>query len=146
MKRLLTALCLGLFAGLASAQSAPEITSSERFDGYEVNYSVFPSTFLAPQIAGAHAIERAPNRSVVNISVRRQEAAAGQPARVGGAVSDLINRKPLAFREIREPGATYYIASFVHGKDEAVNFEIEVQPEGGPAHTVKFSRRVATQE
>lgn len=146
MKRLLTTICLSLFASLASAQSAPEITTSERFDGYEVNYNVFPSTTLDPQIASTYGILRAPNRSVVNISVRKQDATAGLPAKVSGAVSDLINRKPLDFQEIKEPGATYYIATMVHGRDEVANFEIEVQPEGGPAHTLKFTRKVAAQE
>lgn len=146
MKRLLTALGLSLFTSVAAAQTAPEITTSERFDGYEVNYNVFPSMALEPQIAAGYGVERAPNRAVVNISVLKQAAGAGMPAVVEGSVSDLINRKPLTFKQIDEPGATYYIATFVHGRDEQANFEVKVQPQGGPEHAVKFTRRVVEQE
>lgn len=148
--RPLSALCLALALIASPAiQAQPEaetMETSRRFGAYTVHYVVFPSTFLREDIASQLQLVRAPNRSVINISVRRDATDGGDTAKtalVGGTFSDLIQTKQLEFREIREQDAIYYLAEFRHGDNETLRFSVTVQPDlNAPAHSLTFTRKL----
>ncbi len=128
--------------GAPIADAAP-ITSSAEFANHELLYSLVPSTFLSDSVASAYGITRAADRTLVNVSLRRKLADGTdveQSAQVSGSYSDLIQKKPLEFREVREQGAIYYIAEFRHGDRETLRFDIGVTTADGAAKNVSFTR------
>lgn len=140
-------------AALAQSPGGAPIESSVEFAGpfnsYELHYSLFPSTFLSDTVAGAYGVTRANNRAVMNISLREQLAdgkSSEQTAQVKGSYSDLIQKKPLEFREVREQGAIYYIAEFRHSNRETLRFDIVVTPPGGPEKRISFTRTLYVDE
>jgi hypothetical protein len=154
MSRLLSLCFVSLIAVLAAA---PTLAQGDRAstDGsveqgdFTIHYSLFPSTFLTSEVAGAYGIVRAKNRAVINVSVRERQAPDSdreQSARVSGRYSDLIQNRDLDFREIREQGALYYIAEFRHGNAETLRFDLKVQPEGGREQNITFTRKLYVDE
>jgi hypothetical protein len=144
----LIATCLLLFAGAVCAQSeASESAEASRvFGDYEVFFSVFPSTMLTEQVAGAYQIVRGKDRAIVNIVVRKHTPAGGDrehSALVTGTYSDLIQSKTLTFREIDEQSAIYYIAELRHNDRDLLRFDIKVQPDPNvPPYLVTFTRKL----
>lgn len=144
--RQLLALCaLLLQPWLYSAASAQ--SGTETFGEYQVHYSVFSSTFVQPDIASLYNINRARDRSLVNISVMRTadgNTSLGLPAEVSGTATNLVQQQQtLDFQEISEGDATYYIASVRHIDEEMHNFRIKIQPENAERPLdLKFSRKL----
>lgn len=147
MARHLLLLCL-LLTGGAFAQPPAEVNTietSKRFGDYEVHYSVFPSAMLSEEVAASYKIVRADNRAVLNVSVRKHTGTSGdepQRATVSGTYSDLVQRKPLEFREIEESGAIYYIAEFRHGDQETMRFAVDVKIGDAAPYNLVFSRKL----
>jgi hypothetical protein len=135
-------------SGVPIADTAPIETSAE-LGPYELHYSLFPSTFLSETVAGAYGITRATNRAVINVSLREKlgdGTTREQSAQVKGSYSDLIQKKPLEFREVREQGAIYYIAEFRHSNRETLRFDLVVTPPGGPEKRITFTRKLYVDE
>ena len=137
--------------GAAPVADAAPIASSVEFDdgshSYELLYSLVPSTFLSDSVAASYGITRANNRALINVSLREKlsgdaaDESREQSARISGSYSDLIQKKPLEFREVREQGAIYYIAEFRHGDRETLRFDLAVTPANGSAEQrVSFTR------
>ena len=124
----LAALLLVLAAAPAFAQSqtAP--------GGITVHYSALPTLQLEPEVARSYAITRSAARGLVNVAVRRTTAEGGDQAvaaAVSGSATNLIGqRQALAFREVREGDAIYYLAEPRTTAGEALAFELEVLPAG----------------
>jgi hypothetical protein len=140
-----------LAAPLAIAQQAeqPPMESSKTFGPYEILYSVVPTAFIAESTAAAYQITRAKNQAMVNVSVRKQgdDGDVPQAAVVKGTYSDLMQSKALAFREVREQGAIYYIAAFRHGDKELLRFDLSVQVDPQlPAQKISFTRKLFVDE
>lgn len=119
----------------------------ETFGDYQVHYSVFNSTFVQPEVASTYGINRARNRSLVNVSVMRTQegrTSLGQSARVVGHSTNLLQQQQtLDFREVSDGTATYYIASMRHIDEEMHNFRIEIQPEGSEqSYELRFSQKL----
>lgn len=138
-------------APLAQAQpDAVELETSKRVGDYTIHYVIFPSTFLREDIASQLQLVRAPNRSLVNISVRRDAPGGGDVAKtalVTGGFTDLIQPKTLEFREVREQDAIYYLAEFRHGNNETLRFTVNVQPDpNAPAQTLTFTRTLYVEQ
>lgn len=133
MRRLifcLFALCLSLPAVAERKQTFGEL---------DVHYSAFNSGFLQPDIAAAAGLVRSKTQGVVNIAVLK----AGKPstAQVSGQVKDLLGKvKPLAFRQVSEGGAIYYLAQFPFTQREMLNFSLTVQQGDGSPHTFTFDQ------
>jgi len=117
-----------LLALLANATAA----ETRQFGVFEVNYSVFVSSFLRPEIAAAYGIVRAKDRAVLNVAVRRGSGGDAETvqAALTGSRGDLVRKTPLEFREIREQAAVYYIAEFAFLDGETHYFELTIQPAG----------------
>jgi hypothetical protein len=140
MKKIIIAISLLFFTAITYAQESFEYISPP----YEVYYSVFNSTFVTPDVAKAYQLTRGKDIAMVNVSVRKNLDSGKnieKRAVVSGTKSDLIHVIPLDFIEIEEKGAIYYLASFKFNHKEALNFNIEVQPDRNKAPiNIKFRK------
>jgi len=138
--RLPLVLLLWLSAALASAQQ------SERFDQYELHYSVLNSTFIDPEIAATYGLKRGERDGLVNIAVREHlpdGSAVTRPMQLSGRTWDLISEQPLTLTEIREGDAVYYIGSFRFINREWRFFELDFRPEGSAQrYSFTFKRQM----
>lgn len=140
-------LLTGLFALTALLASAGAVAQqSERFDRWELHFSVVNSTFLAPEVAARYGIVRGEKRAIINLAVREHGedgSAHTVSARLAGRTWDLIQNQDLEFQTIREGDAVYYIAPFRFINREWRFFEIHFRPEGAEqTYTHKFRHQL----
>ncbi len=122
-----------------------------QFGDYQVHYIVFNSTDLDPDIARTYGVERSGRRAFINVSLLRTAAGrlpAGVPARVSGTATNLIQQqRELDFREIREQGAIYYVATLAITNEEIYRFALQVTPEGRTeVFEINFNQKVWVEE
>lgn len=142
MKHSFVAFCL-LWATLASAQQ------SERFDEFELHYSIVYSTFLTPDIAAQFGIPRGKDKAMLTLSVRDADAGdvEGQPMNISGRTWDLITGGDMKIREVREGRATYYLIPFEFLDREYRFFEFDFTPEGSDkTYSYTFKTQLWRQE
>ncbi|MGM0951728.1 MAG: DUF4426 domain-containing protein [Pseudomonadota bacterium] len=114
------------------------------FGEYQVHWSVFPSTFLSPEVAQANDLQRSKGIGIVNISIMTEDEN-GQPTPVTGQVegkvaNDIQQVKFLAFRRIKEGDAVYFIAQYQYQTAELMTFNITARPSGhGKDLPIRFS-------
>ena len=106
------------------------------FGQYQVNWSVYPSTFLTPEVAKANNLQRSKSIGVVNISIMTDNEH-GEPSPVGGQVegqvaNDIQQIKFLAFRRIQEGDSVYFIAQYQYPSGGLMTFNITARPTGHP--------------
>lgn len=141
MTRLKTAF-LFVAAGLLISFQAQ--AGQKDFGEYQVHWSVFPSTFLSPEIAQANDLQRSKGIGIVNISIMTEDEN-GQPSPVSGQVegkvsNDIQQVKFLAFRRIQEGDAVYFIAQYQYLSGDLMTFSITARPTGhGKDLPVRFS-------
>ncbi|HEY3699184.1 MAG TPA: DUF4426 domain-containing protein [Spongiibacteraceae bacterium] len=131
MRLLIVFLALLSFnVGAQTDDNAPTIETSKIFGNYLVLYNAFPSVNLLPAIAADYQIERGSDIAFINIAVRNQANGGdvAQAVTINGTYSDLMQKKPLEFREIREQNAVYYIAQLRYNNREVLRFDMEVTP------------------
>lgn len=112
----------------------------------QVHYSVFNSTFLQPAIAKHYELVRAGNQVLINIAV---QDLAGNPvaATVTGYAENLMQqKKPLSFKTIEEPDAIYALASLRTTNEEVFDFHISWQELGRETQTIRFTRKLYTEQ
>ena len=125
-----TTLVLGLLVLLLPGALAEQ---KQRFDQYDVHYSIVNSTFLSPQVAKTYGIVRGDDRFILNIAVRENlgdGSTAARKAEISGSRFDLIHRTALDFKEIDEGSAIYYIAQFQANDKEKLDFTLKIHPAG----------------
>lgn len=116
----------------------------KNFGEYTLHWSVFPSTFLAPEVAKANNLQRSKGIGIINISIMTDDDN-GQPRPVSGQVegqvtNDIQQVKFLAFRRIQEGDAVYFIAQYQYRTGELMTFNITARPTGHPQDLpVRFS-------
>jgi len=149
MIRLLRIIFLSLFPMVAYAQidQPKEIQTFQKFGPYTVHYTVFNSKQIPPQVADIYKLTRSKDVVFINISLTKTEngtTSLGLPAEVRAKAVNLMQQsKLIEFREIKEPDATYYLASFRHTNEEDIRFDVSVLPNGeAQPLTVSFSRRL----
>jgi Domain of unknown function (DUF4426) len=152
MKRILISMVmLALsFSTAAQINQTKEIQTSQKFGAYTVHYNVFNSKDIPPEVADIYKLTRSKDIALINISLTKTENDAttlGLPANVSVKAVNLMQQtKSLEFREIKEPDATYYIASLRHANEEDIRFEVNVIPEGeSKPLTVSFTRKLFTE-
>ncbi|WP_417870572.1 DUF4426 domain-containing protein [Vibrio furnissii] len=110
----------------------------------EVHYSAFNSTFLTPQVAKSYQLTRNGYSAVLNISVL-DTSTVGKPAvksTLSGQVKNLIgNMRELAFSEVKEGNAIYYLAEFPISNEEELRFDIDVNAGLKGAGKLKFTQK-----
>ena len=134
----------------AQINQTKEIQTSQKFGAYTIHYNVFNSKDIPPEVASIYKLTRSRDIALVNISLTKTEndkTTLGIPAKVSVKAVNLMQQsKPLEFIEIKEPDATYYIASFRHTNEEDIRFEVSVIPEGeSKPLTVNFTRKLFTE-
>ncbi|MDI9246532.1 DUF4426 domain-containing protein [Marinobacter sp. CHS3-4] len=107
---------------------------SKDFGEYVVQWSVFPSTFLTPEIASENDLNRSRGIGIVNIAIMTKGEDGGLdtvPGQVEGkALNDIQQAKFLAFRRIQEGDAVYFIAQYQYSNAELMTFQITARPQG----------------
>lgn len=146
MFRSVRLLCLFLvfLASPAIAQNNQELGFT-RFDEHTVYHSVFSSTAVKPDIAQLYNINRAANQMLVNVAlVSNERQVGGEPARVSGTVTNLLQQqRQLKFTAIDEGDVVYYLAPVRITDRDTLRFELRVETEDGTAsYDVKFTKRV----
>lgn len=131
MKQVITGLLSALLLGLCLSAYA----ESQTFDDYTVYYQAVNSTFINADIAKQYGIVRGDRRAFLNISISKRDADGRMQAVTAGVTGGKRNLLgqvgDIAFREVREENAIYYIGEFDFSNAEIVRFAINVQPEGG---------------
>jgi hypothetical protein len=119
----------------------------EEFGNVKVFYNIVPTSTLTPAMAKLYKIQRAENMSYINISVRTKDSTLlGEPVAAtidSTAVNEFGQTRFLEFREIKEPGAIYYIAILKHGDEETfqINADIIVHNDY-KLHKLSFKRQL----
>jgi hypothetical protein len=127
-----------LFFGLVTLilTGAPALVSAEveNFGEYQIQYNIFASTFLQPEIAAQYKLTRSRATGLINVSIMKKAddgtliPVSGQ---IDGKVSNDIQQTDfLAFRQINEGDAVYYIAQFAYREGELQTFNFTVRPSG----------------
>jgi hypothetical protein len=141
-----TIVALVIAVGLVGRMPPGHAQQSERFDAYELHYSVVNTTFLEPEVAATYGITRGEKRAILNLAVREHLEGGGTEARsmlLKGRTWDLIQNQFLEFQEIREGPAIYYIAEFKFINEEWRFFEVDFRPEGADrTYTFKFKHQL----
>ncbi|MBM7062371.1 DUF4426 domain-containing protein [Pseudomonas sp. UL073] len=128
----LCALCLAL-----PALAERKVT----FGDLDVHYSAFNSSFLQPEVASATGLTRSKTQGVLNIAVVK--AGKTGPAKVSGEVTDLLGKAaPLAFKEVNDGGALYYLAQFPVEQQEVLRFTVKVQVGDGTVNNLDFTQEI----
>lgn len=117
--------------------------SHKDFDGYRVYYSAFNSSFITPAVAANYHIVRGRNKGLINIALVPSGADGGRTALVKGEVSNIFaQQQTLAFFEVREGSAVYYLAPFEFDNEDSLTFKITVQSHPDkPAQDFSFQRK-----
>lgn len=142
MKYLLT-LLISLWTIQSQAQQ------SERFDQFELHYSIVYTTFLTAEIAAKFGIPRGKDKAMLTLSVRDAEAGdiEGRPMEIEGRTWDLITGGNMKVKEVKEGRATYYLVPFEFLDREYRFFEFTFTPEGAnKAYNYKFQTQLWRQE
>lgn len=109
--------------------------NSTRTGGYTIHHNAMTTDFLPVQVATAYGIQRSKSRALLNVSViRDDDGGLGTPvhADIRAVARTLYGQiRSIEMREIVEDKAIYYIADFPVANREVLNFDLEVQPEGG---------------
>ncbi len=123
-----------MFLAVAVLLAAQVQAGEKDFGQYQVHWSVFPSTFLDPEVAKANNLQRSKGIGIVNISIMTENEH-GQPGPVGGQVegqvaNDIQQVNFLAFRRIQEGNAVYFIAQYQYRSGDLMTFNITARPTG----------------
>lgn len=136
MKRLILLLCCTLGALAAHAEQMQKLGT------WEVHYIALPSTTLKASIAARYNIKRARDVAFVNISIL-DEAGRATTATLEGAVTNLLSqRTPLAFQEVIDGDAIYYLATLRYTDQEVLRFAIDITPPGDRTRTLNFRQTI----
>ena len=130
IRSLMTMLTTLILLGLAPAASADSVD----FGDYRVEYSIFSSTFLLPEIAKQYKLQRSQSIGVVNVSIMKKQEDGGLKP-VGGQVegqvfNDLQQSSFLGFRRVTEGEAVYFLAQFQYNSGELLTFQLTARPQG----------------
>jgi hypothetical protein len=138
------------FPALAQIDQTKEIQTSQKFGAYTVHYNVFNSKNIPAEVSKIYNLNRGKDIAYINISLTKTENGAtslGLPAKVSIKAINLMQQtKVIDAQEIKEPEATYYLASFRHTNEEDFRFEVSVTPVGETKPLqVAFTRRLFTE-
>jgi hypothetical protein len=135
--KLLIAFSLSLF--LMSNVSAENM---KKLGTMNVHYMAIGSTFFTPEIAKVYGITRSRYNGLINISVldnTQKNTPSKTVSITGKAKNNLGQFKELAFKEVKEGGAIYYLAQVNYNNEETIHFDIMIN-DGTEKQQLKFSQ------
>ncbi|QJQ96495.1 MULTISPECIES: DUF4426 domain-containing protein [Halomonadaceae] len=126
-RKFLAICCLGwglLMAGTSQAQQYDQVGN------YQIHYNAVNTSFLTPEIAAAHNIQRSQVQALLNVSVREEledGTTRAVNAMVNGSVGNLAGQsQPLSFRTVRDGDSIYHLTTFRIQEDEPMRFDLDV--------------------
>lgn len=133
---LIMLLVLGLlFSYSANAEQKQELGS------WEVHYIALNTTFLTPQVAKKYAIVRSKFNGLINISVLDRQDKTAQSVILTGEAKNLLGViKPLAFKQVIEGEAIYYLAVLPFSDQEQYRISVAIN-DGLKQKTLKFQHK-----
>ena len=148
MNELFRILAVVLFSLIATTSRADNMAE---IGDYVVHYNAFTSDTLSPEMARLYNITRSKNRAVLNVVVLKKKArgALGEPveAEVTGTATNLNGQlKRLSIRQVRERNSkhVYHISEIKVNNGETLDFVLNIRPEGGKNHTIRFRQQFFT--
>ena len=93
-----------------------------------IHYNALSSRNIPAEVASQYGITRSGRTGIINIAVQKGD----KPviANIFGHGKNLAGQlKELAFKEIKEENAIYYIATFTFSNGEKLSFDLQVQAE-----------------
>jgi hypothetical protein len=117
-----------------------QINAEQKVDlgPWEVHYIAFNSTFLSPQVAKENGIVRSKYNALINISVLDRKSKSAQDVVLTGQAKNLLGViKKLAFEQIKEGKAIYYLAVLSASDLEQYRISIDIG-NGIEQKTLKF--------
>ncbi len=139
LKKILVLLCLSTLSLTSHANqfSIGDVT---------IHYNAMNSSVIPAEVAAQYGIKRSDRIGLINISVLKN----GHPviANIFGHGKNLIGQlKELAFKEIKEDKAVYYIATFNFSNAEKLSFDLQVQAEKtGSLIPLEFSQQLFSEQ
>ncbi|HEY9030213.1 MAG TPA: DUF4426 domain-containing protein [Kangiella sp.] len=138
----LTAVATLLLGSLTNTAVAAE----KKVGDYIIYYNAFNSSFLQPDVASNYKIPRSGLTAVLNVSIHKDGAPTEQPAvpaNVQGKVTNSLSQfNQLAFKEIKEEKAIYYIADFQFRPEEETDIEFTIKVPGmNRPETISFKQK-----
>ncbi|SMF61035.1 protein of unknown function [Alteromonadaceae bacterium Bs31] len=140
--RLFSFLLILAISPLGLAEISPQGSIAK--GDYEVHYSLFPSTFIKPEIAAAYKLKRSKYETLLNISVTPKGEYGGLEAGLSGTTTNMLQQqKQLKFIEIKEENVVYYLAPVRISGEEIIKFSVDVNvKEASAPFTIKFSSKL----
>jgi len=115
----------------------------KKLGSMDVHYMAIGSTFFTPEIAKVYGITRSRYNGLINISVL-DNTKTSSPAKTvsisGEAKNNLGQFKTLAFTEVKEGDAIYYLAQIKYSNEETIHFTLTIN-DGKEQQTLKFSQK-----
>jgi len=135
-----TSVLIALFALVFSVNASAQ--NMKKLGTMNVHYMAIGATFLTPEIARAYGIERSKYNALINISVL-DNTQKGNPAKsvsISGTAENITGQfKRLAFEEVKEGDAIYYLAQLNYRDKETVKFDIQIT-DGKETQQLSFSQ------
>jgi len=132
------------FILLLSFTISAQAENSQNFGDITVDYSIFPSTFITPQVAKTYGIKRSKYENLINVFVSKDGIPGGLKINISGKASNLMQQQQaLNFTEISEEDTVYYIAPIKVSSDETLHFNINCKIlSSGKELQVKFTKKL----
>jgi len=108
---------------------------------WDVHYIALNTTFLTPQVAKQNGIVRSKFNGLINISVLDRKDKAAQSVVLTGEAKNLLGVvKKLAFKQVTEGKAIYYLAVLPFSDREQYRISININ-DGLKQKTLKFQHK-----
>lgn len=118
------------------------IANEHKVGDVSIHYSAFTSSLLSAETAKKYNIKRSGKTGILNISVIKNNQSVF--ANIFGHAKNILGQlKELAFKEIKQGNAIYYIAEFSFNNAEEIIFDLNIQPEKtGNLIPLKFKQQL----
>lgn len=125
--------------------SHSSVAEEKRVGDYIIHYNAFNSSFIKPETAVTYKLPRSKYTALLNVAVHKVvEDGNDKPLKValrGKATNNLSQFKELAFKEVIEGDAVYYLADFQFRDEESmdITFTINIPGRSQPV-TIDFDQ------
>lgn len=125
--------------------SFPATANQHTVGDVTIHYNALNSALISPEVASQYGITRSGRTAIVNISVMKNDKPV--VANIFGHGKNLTGQlKELAFKEIKEEEAIYYIATLTFSNAEKLSFDLQVQAEkAGALIPLQFKQQLFTE-
>jgi hypothetical protein len=139
-------ICLSAWVIFAAISAHASAEIKKDLGDWEVHYIALTTTFLSPEIARANNIVRSGRNALVNISVLNKRTKEAQEVNITGTARNLLGTsKTLAFTQVKEGKAIYYLASVGFSDKEILRFDIDIN-QGRSNQNLQFQQTMYVED